>query len=306
LLVSALTPERHEDQRVAVKLGALETGGVQRTVAPWPAAVRVEDQTSRLTATTVPLWTGGAHAGPVVGARRQALDLALLQDSQSRLSRHAELLLLLTCTTPWRRTQAADDSRRDGRPEPLYTGPKQAASRPPTPTAHTRASSSVSRLRATTRVVQALLRALELPFELLQSSVRANTPSVQLRSQQRDTVAVVVRLGLQLLDLIARAHASNSTIEDALCGRTSRTPSRQPGSSRHETANGRCGRISRLAITVPPQQRVGPADLGDAVNAHRSAYTENRRAGARRRGIQHQRDTSDQRHSRRPLMQHPA
>src|SRR5262249_35665799 len=69
-------------------------------------------------------------------------------------------------------------------------------------------SSSFSRLRAKTSVAQARLRALELPFKLLQPSVRANTPPVQLGSQKRDPIVVVVRLGLQLLDLVARrAHA---------------------------------------------------------------------------------------------------
>jgi len=48
-----------------------------------------------------------------------------------------------------------------------------------------------------TCVAKALLGALEL----LQSSVTANTPSVQLGSQKRDPVAVVVDLGLQLLGL---------------------------------------------------------------------------------------------------------
>jgi len=52
-----------------------------------------------------------------------------------------------------------------------------------------------------TCVAKALLGALELPLELLQSSVTANTPSVQLGSQKRDPVAVVVDLGLQLLGL---------------------------------------------------------------------------------------------------------
>jgi len=48
-----------------------------------------------------------------------------------------------------------------------------------------------------TCVAKALLGALEL----LRSSVTANTPSVQLGSQKRDPVAVVVDLGLQLLGL---------------------------------------------------------------------------------------------------------
>ena len=99
-------------------------------------------------------------------------------------------------------------------------------------------SSSVSRLGVRTRVAQALLCPLELPFELLQSSVGAKTPSVQLGSQKRDPVAVVVGVGLQLIDLVARAHASNSSTEYALCARTSRTPSRPPGSNCHQMTNG--------------------------------------------------------------------
>lgn len=50
-------------------------------------------------------------------------------------------------------------------------------------------------------VVQTLLRALQLALELLQPSVRAQAPSVELGSQQGDAILVVGRLCLQLLDL---------------------------------------------------------------------------------------------------------
>jgi hypothetical protein len=115
--------------------------------------------------------------------------------------------------------------------------------------------SSSSRLRATTRVAQALLRAFELAFELLQSSVRANTASVQLDSQKRDTVAVIVRLGLKLLDLVARAHASNSSTEGRVVRQNltnSRRGYRALATTRRRTADAvasrnprsRCGRSS--------------------------------------------------------------
>jgi hypothetical protein len=70
-----------------------------------------------------------------------------------------------------------------------------------------------SRLRAQPRVAQAPLDALKLAFERLRARVGTEAPSVQLGSQQRDPVVVVVGLGLQLLDRFGRACASNSSTE---------------------------------------------------------------------------------------------
>jgi hypothetical protein len=57
------------------------------------------------------------------------------------------------------------------------------------------------------------LCAVKLPFERLQARVGTEAPPLQLGSQQRDPVVVLVGLGLQFLDRLGRAHASNSITE---------------------------------------------------------------------------------------------
>ncbi len=61
-------------------------------------------------------------------------------------------------------------------------------------------------LRPAARIAQALLRALEVSFELLQASVRAQAPPVELGSKQGSPVPVIVDVCLKLPDL-AGAHA---------------------------------------------------------------------------------------------------
>jgi hypothetical protein len=60
------------------------------------------------------------------------------------------------------------------------------------------------------------LRVVKRPFERLQTNVGAEAPSVQFGSQKGDPVVVVVNLGVQLRDLSARAHASNSSTKIAI------------------------------------------------------------------------------------------
>jgi hypothetical protein len=57
-----------------------------------------------------------------------------------------------------------------------------------------------SGFRATPLLEQALPGERELPLELLQLSVGAETPPVQLGAQKGDSIVVVVGVGLQLID----------------------------------------------------------------------------------------------------------
>jgi hypothetical protein len=62
---------------------------------------------------------------------------------------------------------------------------------------------------------QTVLGPLELALELLQPSVRAEAPSVQLGAEQGYPIAIVRGLCLQVLDL-PQAHRSNSKTEYVL------------------------------------------------------------------------------------------
>jgi hypothetical protein len=99
------------------------------------------------------------------------------------------------------------------------------------------ASQLGSSSRTGARVAQSLLSTLELALELLQSSVRAKAPSVQLGSQQGNPIATVVDVSLQLVYVI-RPHASNSITEYALHSRISRVPFRLPSCCWRQTMKG--------------------------------------------------------------------
>jgi len=60
------------------------------------------------------------------------------------------------------------------------------------------------------------LCAFQLSFESVQARTGAETPPVQLCSQERDSVAVVVGVGLQLVDPVGRTHASTPGLENAV------------------------------------------------------------------------------------------
>lgn len=59
-------------------------------------------------------------------------------------------------------------------------------------------------------MAQAFLRSLQIALQRMQARGGTEPQSVQLGSHQRDPIAVVVGLGLQLVDLIACAHGLSS------------------------------------------------------------------------------------------------